>query len=99
TGEQEHMLVIICHHIICDEWSDEIFLRELVAAYEAYSEGRELCLPELPIQYADFASWQRETFQGEALERQLNYWREHLKDREILQLATDRPRPRVATAN
>jgi hypothetical protein len=80
TGESEHVLVKVRHRIIGDGWSDEILMRELITAYEAFTAGRQPQLPELPIQYRDFAHWQREILQGESLARQLEYWRSQLAD-------------------
>ncbi|MEW6737800.1 MAG: amino acid adenylation domain-containing protein, partial [Acidobacteriota bacterium] len=97
--EQEHILLLVTHHIISDGWSIGIFLRELTALYQAFSEGRVSPLPELTIQYADFAYWQREWLKGEVLESQLSYWRRQLADISSFQLPTDRPRPPVQTFN
>jgi amino acid adenylation domain-containing protein len=93
TGDAEHVLLTNQHHIICDDWSDEVFMRELIAAYEAFAEGRKPDLPDLPIQYADFAESQRAFLLDGALKDQLRYWREQLADLPLLQLWTDRPRP------
>ena len=97
TGDAEHVLLMTQHHIICDERSDGVFMRELIAAYEAFAEGRKPNLPELPIQYADFAQRQRAFLLDGALEDQLRYWREKLADLPLLQLWTDRPRPTSQT--
>src|SRR5204863_1931157 len=79
-----------------DGWSDGEMLRELEELYAAEQEGREPSLPELPIQYADFAVWQRERMRGELLEHHLSYWREQLAGAPpYLALPTDRPRPPV----
>ena len=95
-GETEHVLLLTIHHIISDGWSVGVFVRELVALYEAYSAGRPSPLPELSIQYADFAGWQRDWLKGERLEEQLAYWRTQLADAPpLLELPTDRPRPPV----
>jgi len=92
--EEEHVLLLTMHHIVSDGWSMGVFNRELAVLYEAFSVGKPSPLPELPIQYADFAVWQREWLQGEVLEEQLAYWREHLGgDLSVLELPTDRPRP------
>ncbi|MEH2232807.1 MAG: amino acid adenylation domain-containing protein [Nostoc sp.] len=111
-GETSHVLLLVMHHIISDGWSIAIFMRELSALYEAFSQGvptlqdatrsllpqRGTPLPELPIQYADFAVWQRRWLQGEVLETQLNYWKQQLADAPpLLELPTDRPRPPVQT--
>jgi amino acid adenylation domain-containing protein len=97
-GEQGHLLLLSMHHIVSDEWSSGVFFRELSALYDAFREGRESPLPELPVQYADYALWQREQLKGETLDRQLSYWRERLGGApELLELPTDRPRPPVQT--
>ena len=97
-GEQENVLLVVMHHIVSDGWSMGIFLRELATLYEAFSAGTPSPLAELPIQYADFASWQRDWLQGDALEEQLSYWREHLSGApSALELASDRPRPAIQT--
>ncbi|HEX9939684.1 MAG TPA: amino acid adenylation domain-containing protein, partial [Longimicrobium sp.] len=97
-GRDEHVLLLTMHHIVADGWSMGVFFRELSALYEAYRDGRESPLPELAVQYADYAVWQREQLEGEVLERQLSYWRERLAGApELLELPTDRPRPPVQT--
>jgi amino acid adenylation domain-containing protein len=97
-GEEDYRLLLTMHHIVSDGWSMGIFVRELLALYEAYSDRWTSPLKELPIQYADFAVWQREWLQGEALERQLDYWKEQLAGSlPVLDLPTDRPRPPVQT--
>ena len=97
-GVEEHLLIITMHHIITDGWSLGVFTRELEALYKAFSEGQPSPLPDLPIQYADFAAWQREWLQGEVLDDQLEYWKKQLGgDLPILQMPTDRPRPAVQT--
>lgn len=93
---QEHVLLITMHHIISDGWSIGILVRELAALYESHCRGRADPLPPLPIQYADYAIWQRQWLQGPVLEKQLNYWRKHLGAvPPVLELPTDRPRPQV----
>ncbi|MDQ3258818.1 MAG: condensation domain-containing protein, partial [Acidobacteriota bacterium] len=95
-GEEEHILVLTMHHIVNDGWSAGVLFRELGALYKAYSEGGPSPLEELPIQYADYAVWQREWLRGEVLEKQLSYWRAQLAGSPaILELPTDRPRPAV----
>ncbi|MFP2911577.1 amino acid adenylation domain-containing protein, partial [Pyxidicoccus sp. 3LFB2] len=95
-SEQEHVLVLVMHHIVSDGWSMSILVREVAALYEAYAQGREPSLPELPVQYADYAVWQREWLKGEVLEAQLDYWRKQLEGApRALELPTDRPRPAV----
>ena len=96
--ETDHVLLLSIHHIISDGWSMSVLVSEAAALYEAETEERELALPELPIQYADFATWQREWLQGEVLEEQLNYWRTQLEGAPpALQLPTDRPRPALVS--
>ncbi|MFP2913043.1 non-ribosomal peptide synthetase, partial [Pyxidicoccus sp. 3LFB2] len=95
-SEQEHVLVLVMHHIVSDGWSMSILVREVAALYEAYAQGREPRLPELPVQYADYAVWQREWLKGEVLEGQLDYWRKQLEGApRALELPTDKPRPAV----
>ena len=96
---EEHVFVLAIHHIAYDLWSGGILLGEIERAYLAYSGGEQLSLPPLPIQYADFAVWQRNYLQGEILERQFTYWGEKLKGLSAtpLELPTDRPRPAIET--
>ena len=97
-SQEEHILVVVMHHIITDGWSLGVFTRELEALYAAFSEGKPSPLPDLPVQYADYAAWQRERLQGEVLEGQVAYWKEQLAgELTQLQLPTDRPRPAVQT--
>ncbi|HEV2734215.1 MAG TPA: condensation domain-containing protein, partial [Longimicrobiaceae bacterium] len=93
-GAEEHVLLFTLHHIVSDGWSMGVLTREVSALYAAYTEGGESPLPEPPVQYADFAAWQRAWLQGATLERQLAYWRERLADAPAtLELPTDRPAP------
>ncbi len=93
-GETEYVLLLTLHHIISDGWSLGVFVRELTELYKAFCTGKPPRLPELPVQYADFALWQRQWLQGEILEAQLDYWKEQLKNApSLLELPTDRPRP------
>ncbi|HEX2184154.1 MAG TPA: condensation domain-containing protein, partial [Chloroflexota bacterium] len=95
---EDHVLLLTVHHIVSDGWSMGVLYGELSALYAAYREGGEPSLPEQGVQYADYAVWQREQLEGEALERQLAYWRERLAGApERLELPTDRPRPPVQT--
>ncbi|HYH80409.1 MAG TPA: amino acid adenylation domain-containing protein, partial [Longimicrobium sp.] len=97
-GAEDHVLLLSMHHIVSDGWSMGVLDRELSALYAAYREGRESPLPELAVQYADYAVWQREQLAGEVLDRQLSYWRERLAGApEMLELPTDHPRPPVQT--
>jgi amino acid adenylation domain-containing protein len=93
-SEEEHVLLITMHHIVSDGWSSGIFFRELNMLYGAARAGTQAALPELEVQYADFAVWQREYLSGEVLEEQLSYWKQQLKGAPaVLELPTDRPRP------
>jgi amino acid adenylation domain-containing protein len=96
---EKHVLLVTMHHIISDGWSMGIFNRELSTMYEAFSKGNFSPLPELPIQYADFALWQKKWLRGEVLESQLMFWKEQLKDITTLELPTDHPRPAAQTFN
>jgi len=94
------LLSIVIHHIISDRWSVGVFLRDLAELYAAGSLHRTAALPELPVQYADFAAWQREIAQGEGFQKQIAYWKEELRDvPPMLELPTDRPRPAMETFN
>ncbi|HJT56341.1 MAG TPA: condensation domain-containing protein, partial [Ktedonobacteraceae bacterium] len=92
-SKQEHVLLLSMHHIISDGWSMQVFVRELSTLYNAFAQGRPSPLPDLPIQYADFAAWQRHWLQGPVLEAQLDYWSRQLAGATPLALPTDRPRP------
>lgn len=92
---REHVLVLTLHHIVSDGWSIGVLLRELSALYSAALTNAEAGLPELPIQYADYAAWQHERLQGEPLERELAYWRSQIAGLVPLDLRTDRPRPPI----
>ena len=92
----EHVLLVNVHHIASDGWSVGVFHRELAAAYAALVRGTEPALPALPIQYADYAVWQRAWLQGPVLAAQRAYWRRKLADLPPLELPTDRPRPPIA---
>jgi amino acid adenylation domain-containing protein len=94
---EEHVLLVTMHHIISDGWSMGIFYRELSALYKAFSQGSPSPLPDLPLQYVDFAVWQKEWLEGEVLEKQLMFWREQLNGISPLELPTDHPRPLVQT--
>ena len=95
-SDKEHVLLLNMHHIISDGWSMGVLFRELAALYEAHSAGKPPTLPELPIQYADYAVWQREWLRGEVFEKQLAYWTQQLSGAPaVLDLLTDRPRPAV----
>ncbi|HEX5755017.1 MAG TPA: amino acid adenylation domain-containing protein, partial [Arenimonas sp.] len=93
-ADEEHVLLITQHHIVSDGWSIGVIIREFAALYTAFCEGQANPLPPLEIQYADYAVWQRGWLQGEELERQTTFWREHLVGAPaLLELPTDRPRP------
>ncbi len=97
-GPLEHILILTLHHIVCDGWSSQILAREFVALYEAFDAGAGVPspLPSLPIQYADYAVWQREWLKGSVIEERLAYWKEKLGGKlPVLDLPTDRPRPAV----
>ena len=97
-GEREHAVLLNQHHIVSDGWSLGLLVREAVLLYEAFRSGRPSPLAELPIQYADFAIWQRQWLTGEVLESQLAYWRARLADLPVLELPTDRPRPAIQSS-
>ncbi|HLN62680.1 MAG TPA: amino acid adenylation domain-containing protein, partial [Symbiobacteriaceae bacterium] len=99
TGEAEHMLLVTLHHTIADAWSVSIFVQEVAERYAALVTGKPDSLPSLPVQYADFAIWQRNWLQGDELQRQVDYWRDRLDRVPALELPADRPRPRVQTFN
>ncbi|HXM56250.1 MAG TPA: amino acid adenylation domain-containing protein, partial [Candidatus Dormibacteraeota bacterium] len=92
-GQRDHTLLLTVHHIAADGWSLGVLAGELSELYAAHAAGRQPALPAPPIQYADYAAWQRERLQGEALARELGHWRERLRDLAPLALPTDRPRP------
>jgi amino acid adenylation domain-containing protein len=96
-GEADWILVMLLHHIVFDAWSMTILTRELARLYEDFTAGREPSLPELPIQYGDFAVWQRQWLQGEVLGTHLDYWRRRLEGLGTLELPLDHPRPAVQT--
>lgn len=97
--EQEHIALFTIHHIVSDGWSMGVFVQELATLYQAFYAGKPSPLPELPIQYADFAIWQKQWLQGEVLEKQLSYWKKQLgSNLPVLQLPTLRPRAEVKTS-
>ncbi|HXM35036.1 MAG TPA: amino acid adenylation domain-containing protein, partial [Pyrinomonadaceae bacterium] len=100
--EEDHLLVLTMHHIVSDGWSIGVFLRELISLYNAFASGNSPELPELPVQYVDFAAWQRKSLGegegagSEALRKQLEYWRTQLAGAPaLIDLPTDRPRPPI----
>ncbi|RYZ42944.1 MAG: non-ribosomal peptide synthetase, partial [Myxococcaceae bacterium] len=97
-GAKEHQLVLNTHHIVSDGWSLGVLVREVTALYVALLQGQAPVLPALPMQYADYAVWQRDWLQGETLEAQLKWWKDSLAGASgILELPTDKPRPPVIT--
>jgi len=93
---ERHVLVLSAHHIVSDGWSMDVFVQELAALYDAFSKGQPSPLPELPIQYADFADWQRRCAQDNAFDEQLAYWKQQLEGMpESLELSVARPRSPV----
>ncbi|MGH3897857.1 MAG: condensation domain-containing protein, partial [Pseudonocardiaceae bacterium] len=97
-AQQDHVLHLGMHHIVSDGWSMGVFIRELTACYTAALRGSTPHLPALPVQYADFASWQRRRFVGRTADESLAYWRRRLDGVPVLALPTDRPRPVVKTS-
>ncbi|NJO94467.1 MAG: non-ribosomal peptide synthetase, partial [Hydrococcus sp. RM1_1_31] len=96
-NEQKHFLLITMHHIISDGWSWKVFYQELATLYQSYLNKNLLSLPELTIQYADYAIWQRKLVETQTYQHQLAYWKQQLKDiSPILALLTDKPRPAVS---
>jgi amino acid adenylation domain-containing protein/non-ribosomal peptide synthase protein (TIGR01720 family) len=96
-GAEDHVVLMSVHHIVSDGWSLGVLTRELTVLYESFSRRGPSPLPELPIQYADFAVWQRDWLKDSVLEEQLSYWKRHLADLPMLQLPTDRPRSAAPT--
>ena len=95
---EKHSVFCVLHHIVSDGWSRGILIREVSALYQAFSRGEPSPLPELKVQYGDFAVWQRERLRGEALEREIDFWKDELAGAPaLLDLPTDRPRPPVQT--
>jgi len=91
-----HVLLLLSHHIVSDAWSSGVLFRDLAAAYRAFARGAQPVMPELAVQYADFAVWQRDWLSGTELTRQLEYWRNHLAGAPLfLDLPLDHPRPRL----
>ena len=92
-GVEAHALLLVVHHIVSDGWSQGVLKRELSVLYGAAVRGETAVLPALPVQYADYALWQRETLSGTRLATALAYWRTQLSELPVLALPTDRPRP------
>jgi amino acid adenylation domain-containing protein/non-ribosomal peptide synthase protein (TIGR01720 family) len=94
-AEDTHVLLLTMHHIVTDGWSVGVFMHELVTLYAAFTTGMPVPLPRLPIQYADYALWQRNWLQGTVREEQMTYWCRKLADLAVLALPTDAPRPAI----
>lgn len=95
-GENEYVMLGVVHHIVFDGWSVSVFQSEFFECYRSFSAGRSARLPKLPIQYPDFAEWQRNWLEGERLQRQLDYWKNQMGgERPVLQLPADKTRPLV----
>src|SRR5947209_3465876 len=95
--DQDYILLLTMHHIVSDAWSINVFFQELNTLYNAYLEGKPSPLPELPLQYSDFAIWQREWLQGKIIEEQLRYWEQQLAGLETCSLPGDHPRPKISS--
>ncbi|HEU4323407.1 MAG TPA: amino acid adenylation domain-containing protein [Roseiflexaceae bacterium] len=97
-ADREHVFLLNIHHIVFDAWSVGLFLRELTVLYDAFVRGLPSPLPALPVQYPDYAIWQRQWLQGEAMQQELGYWKRQLGGNlPVLELPADRPRPAVLT--
>ncbi|MFN0165021.1 MAG: non-ribosomal peptide synthetase [Bryobacteraceae bacterium] len=92
-----HILLLTIHHIVADGWSLEVFFKELNTLYSAFCDGEPSPLPPLPIQYSDYALWQRQWLQGDELQSRLDYWKRQLADLPALELPCDHPRPAIQT--
>jgi amino acid adenylation domain-containing protein len=93
-GPDQYLLVLVMHHIITDGWSIAVLFREITRSYEAITNGQDAKLPELPLQYAEYAQWQRQYMTGDVLAKQVGYWKSKLAGAQtILDLPTDHPRP------
>jgi amino acid adenylation domain-containing protein/non-ribosomal peptide synthase protein (TIGR01720 family) len=97
SADEENVVLFTLHHIVSDRWSMGVLVRELSLLSEAFSEGRPSPLHELPVQYVDFAIWQRQCLQGSVLEEHLSYWKQRLTGAPVLQLPLDRPRPAITS--
>nr|WP_090210467.1 non-ribosomal peptide synthetase [Pseudomonas asplenii] len=94
VADEEHVLVLALHHIVADGWSLQVMIEELLQGYQSLSQGLAVTLPDLPIQYADYALWQRHWMEAGEQERQLAYWQQQLGgEQPVLELPTDHPRP------
>jgi thioesterase domain-containing protein len=97
--DQEHVLLVTVHHIVSDGWSIGVFTHELGAIYGAFYQGLDCPLDELPLQFGDFAVWQKKWLESSNLDQQISYWSDRLSNLPALAVATDRPRPPVQTSN
>lgn len=98
-ASEEHILILVMHHIVTDGWSMSIFFHEIASLYDAFTDGHPPDLPELSIRYRDFAVWQKEYESGELLQSQIEYWKKKLLGAETtLDIPTDHPRPAIQTA-
>ncbi|WP_375765213.1 amino acid adenylation domain-containing protein [Archangium gephyra] len=95
ADDTEHVLLVTPHHIVSDGWSAGVMMKELAVLYAAFVSGAASPLPELPVQYVDYAAWQHEWLRGPALEKELSWWKQTLADVPVLRLSTDKPRPAV----
>jgi len=99
-ADEEHVFLFTMHHIITDGWSMGLLFKELSILYQAYTNNQESPLEDLPLQYSDYAVWQRDLLQNEALQEQLSYWKKQLQNAPpALELPADKPRPTVQTYN
>ncbi|MCW8928794.1 MAG: amino acid adenylation domain-containing protein, partial [Gammaproteobacteria bacterium] len=98
-SENTSILMLNMHHIISDGWSVQVLVREFISLYTSLVEEKSVQLDELPIQYTDYAHWQRNHLKGEVLEKSLDYWRKQLKDVQILELPTDFQRPAIQSSH
>ena len=98
-GERDHILSACMHHIVSDQWSSGVLLREFAAIYNALSADTDIPLPDLPAQYADYSMWQRDWLKGDILQAKLAYWKKQLEGISVLDLPTDFPRPAMQTFN
>ncbi len=98
-SDDYHVLLITMHHIISDGWSMGIFIQEISQLYYAFCQSKPSPLPELDIQYVDFAVWQRQWLQGDVYQQQLDFWQQQLQGLSVLELPTDYPRPAIQTMN
>ena len=97
-SDDDHVLLFAVHHIVFDAWSMGVLWGELADCYEAFCQGKEVSLPKLAIQYADYASWQRDRLQNHLMQKQSEYWRRQLDGTTPIHLLTDRPRPPVQSS-